>query len=565
MRLRAEFPDDPLRLWRFLRLIAVAASLLSASYLVVAAVLSSGALYGASAIVAGLAAAVALAAKRARGGHVVTSALVTSYALLVAVVLVTPLVAFAYATLVLTCTFAATVAIAFVEPRHTRAVILASMAVALYTSLVGLWLGPRTTLPSWARDSLVVLTVLVHVYLISYAMLQLRDSLTGMLRARQRASAELESAHRTLACAYERARAADRRKDDFLAMLGHELRNPLAPIGLALELMRETCDGLAVREREIIERQVRHMARLVDDLLDISRVTSGKLTVKPRPMELGSIVQEAVEMTRPLLASREQALVVDVPDRGLLVDADPTRLSQVVSNLLANASKYTPAKGHISLRAEPVGGDARVVVEDDGMGMTPELLAHVFEAFVQGPAGVDRGAGGLGLGLALARSLVELHGGRIEAASEGLGRGSRFTVTLPLAARAEVEPAEPERAPSAPPRVLVVDDNEDAADLLALALSRRGFDVRVAHDGPEALRVASELHPEVAVLDIGLPRMDGYELAERMREELPEQPLRLIALTGYGQPSDRARSAEAGFAAHLVKPVDLAQLERCLA
>ena len=566
MRSRVEGFDDSLRVWRVLRLTAIGALFLSASYLVAAIIFSSAPLYAAAGTVGALALTIALAARRARRrgeGPV----LVASYAMLAAVVIVTPFVAFAYATLVLTCALAATQAIAFAEPRHTRVVILASVVVALYTTAMGLCLGQRSAVPEWAQDSLIVLTIVVHVRFISHAMLQLRDRLTDMLDARELASEKLETANRTLEAAYQRVRAADRRKDDFLALLGHELRNPLSPIVIALELMREKCDGLATREREIIERQVRHMRRLVDDLLDVSRITRGKLSLERRTIELSTIIDEAVEMTSPLLTSREQTLELHVPARELFVEADPTRISQVVSNVLTNASKYTPTQGRLRLHADAVGGEARIVIEDDGMGMTPEVLAHVFEPFVQAQAGLDRGAGGLGLGLTLARSLVELHGGRIEAASEGLGRGSRFTLTLPLA----LQPAEAERAPERPhgpigsPRVLVVDDNEDAADMLALALSRRGFDVRVAHEGGEALRIASEFPPEIAVLDIGLPRMDGYELAGRMREELHDAPLKLVALTGYGQPSDRERSAKAGFSAHLVKPVDLDQLERCLA
>lgn len=545
------------RLFRFLRLIGVGAFLLSTSYFIVASLVRKPGLLVAGLATGGLVLAVVVACVQARAGKVDAPVRITSYSLLGVVIVVAPFVAFEYATFALTCAFAATIAIAFGEPRQARNVILAALATSLYALFFGLWWGHTTDLPEWARHSIVVFTVLVQVYLISYAMMQLRERLTAMLNASKASSRRLEAA-----CA--RARDADRRKDDFLAMLGHELRNPLSPIALALELMRDECGRDAERERAIIERQVAHMTRLVDDLLDTSRITRGKLGLERRIVELAPIVREAVDMTRSAFAERAQTLAIDVPDQGVRVFGDPTRLAQVICNLLVNGSKYTPDEGHVWLRAEASDGTARIVVEDDGMGMSADALATIFEPFVQGRE--RQRPGGLGLGLSLARSLVELHGGRIEVASDGPGRGSRFTVSLPLADERAMEQAPVERraAKRTSTRVLVVDDNDDAATMLALALERRGFDVRIAHDGREALGVASEFDPEIAVLDIGLPEMDGYELAERMREEHHDHPLKLIALTGYGQPSDHERSAKAGFSAHLVKPVDLAQLERCL-
>ncbi len=554
--------DDSQRLLSFLRLIALAAAALGAGYLAVATVLGSWELYVTGGVTAALAATLTASARLARHGRLSAAVRIASYALLGAVVVVAPWVAFAYATLVVTCTLAATIGIAFAEPERARTVLHTSMAVALYVAFIGLWFGHHTPLPIWAENVLVASTLVAQIYLICHAMLQLRDRFTGMLRAEATASQKLTEAHRTLEAAYDRVRAADRKKDEFIAVLGHELRNPLSPIALALELMRDSCQGSAVRERAIIERQVLHMTRLVDDLLDASRITTGKLTLRRQAVDIRTVAKESVQMTEPLLGDRQQTLTVDLPKRALLVDADPMRLAQVVSNLLSNAAKYTPPMGHIALRAERADNSARIVVQDDGIGMTSELLARIFEPFVQG----DRPQGGLGLGLTLARDLVEMHGGQLEAESEGPGRGSRFTVTLPLSAR-QAEPVQPPvfARKTRSLRVLVVDDNHDAAELLALALSRHGFEVRVAHDGPSALRIVSDFAPEFAVLDLGLPVMDGYELAARMREKLRDHPPKLVALTGYGQPADRERTAKAGFSAHLVKPVSLEQLENCLA
>jgi signal transduction histidine kinase len=382
------------------------------------------------------------------------------------------------------------------------------------------------------------------------------ENLTGTMMQREAAeAARLE------------AEAASRAKDEFLAMLGHELRNPLAPIATAVQLLRGDCK--AGRELEVIERQVKHLTRLVDDLLDVSRITRGKIQLKRSRVEAARIVENAVEMASPLLEQRRHRLTINVPRDGLPLLADDARLAQVVANLVTNAAKYTEPGGSITLSAASEDGLVVIRVRDDGRGIAPEMLSRVFELFVQGQRSPDRAEGGLGLGLALVRSLVELHGGSVEARSEGVGRGSEFIVRLPpAAARSEAVPAEP--APRAAAegnpakRVLVVDDNQDAAELLGEVLRTAGHEVQIAHDGPEALGLLRRFLPQVAVLDIGLPVMDGYELARRLRAAPRLARLRCIAVTGYGQETDRARSRDAGFELHLVKPVDLSTLLQAL-
>ena len=367
-----------------------------------------------------------------------------------------------------------------------------------------------------------------------------------------------------LELAVARAQLADRRKDEFLAMLGHELRNPLAPISTALELMELKANGAMQRERDVIRRQVTHMTRLVDDLLDVSRITRGKIELSREIIEVGAVIAKAVEMVSPLLEKRGQRLVLEVPQAGLHVDGDATRLAQVFQNLLTNAAKYSDQGKTIVIRARAT--DTRIAIEviDQGIGIPPELLSRLFDLFVQGERAIDRSQGGLGIGLTLARSLAELHGGTIEAASPGRDQGSTFTVWLPRADALRVAPQPPEMTRAALTmsglRVLIVDDNVDAAHTLHELLSALGHDSVLAHDGPSALKLASTFKPEVAVLDIGLPVMDGLELARRLREVLGDPKLRLIAVTGYGQESDRLRVRDAGFDHHLVKPVALDQL-----
>ncbi len=364
-----------------------------------------------------------------------------------------------------------------------------------------------------------------------------------------------------LARARADAEGANRAKDEFLAILGHELRNPLAPIDTALQLMK--LKGGADRERTIISRQVKHLTRLVDDLLDVSRLTSGKIALKRERIDLGDVIAKAIEMTSPLIEQRGHELTVDVAGDGLVVDGDPTRLAQVLANILTNSAKYTDGAGHIAVVAKREGEHVVVAVVDDGIGIPAEMLPRVFDVFVQERQGLDRSLGGLGLGLSIVRSLVELHGGTVTAESEGPRRGSRFTVRLPAVEAEGVDATSSSRDVGAEARVpsgrrvLVVDDNRDAAELLALYLETVGYEVATVHDGPSALAVVEGFVPELALLDVGLPVMNGYELAAKLKERPELAHTKLVAVTGYGQESDRRLSREAGFDAHLVKPLDL--------
>ena len=366
------------------------------------------------------------------------------------------------------------------------------------------------------------------------------------------------------------AESASRAKDEFIAMLSHELRNPLSPILTALQLMRLRGTDTAERERTIIERQVKHLVVLVDDLLDVSRITSGKVDLDKTPVELADVIATAVETTSPLLEQRRHTLDIQVARRGLSVDADADRLAQVVANLLTNAAKYTEPEGHIRVAAERDGDVVMLTVQDDGIGIEADLLPKVFTLFTQAVQSSDRSRGGLGLGLAIVRSLVALHGGTVTVSSDGPGRGTTFVVRLPFVPIPDVDVHEEGGQVAVHPRgpesrrVLIVDDNEDSAEMIAAALTALGHDTRVALDGPSALNLAMMFQPDVALLDIGLPVMDGHELARRLKAEPATRQIRLIAMTGYGQPRDRVASAEAGFDAHLVKPVDLDQLAHIL-
>ncbi|MGZ6130689.1 MAG: ATP-binding protein, partial [Myxococcaceae bacterium] len=362
-----------------------------------------------------------------------------------------------------------------------------------------------------------------------------------------------------------RAEEASRAKDEFLAMLGHELRNPLAPLVTALHLMKLRAPATLERERAIIERQVRNLSRLVDDLLDVSRIARGKVELRRDATELAGVVAQGIETASPRIESRRHRLTVDVPASGLRVLGDIARLAQVVSNLLTNAAKYTDPGGNLRVRAWADGEQAVLRVSDDGIGIAPELLPQVFDLFFQARQGSDRALGGLGLGLALVRSLVELHGGTVAAQSAGPGQGSTFTVRLPLIASQERGEASgrrehgPARRPRGQLRVLVVDDNVDAAESLRDFFALLGHDVDVGHDGPGGLRLAEQRPPDLALLDLGLPGMDGLELARRVRAIAPDAYL--VAATGYGQESDRRASREAGFDRHLVKPLEVDELE----
>jgi signal transduction histidine kinase len=385
---------------------------------------------------------------------------------------------------------------------------------------------------------------------------------------------------RSIRYAIERKRAeealkrADRRKDEFLAMLAHELRNPLAPIRNALYIMKQPgtdASGLE-RVREMMERQVRHMTRMVDDLLDVSRITRGKIELRKEVVDLASVVSRTVEATRALIEDRRHELTVALPPELVLLEADPTRLEQVLTNLLNNAAKYTDQGGQIGLSAQQESGELVVRVKDTGMGVPADMLSRIFEPFVQSDRVLHYSQGGLGIGLTLVRSLVEMHGGTVQVHSDGPGRGSEFVVHLPLlsqrdkieGSRAEGEGSQPFNA-TPKRRILVVDDNADAAESLGMLLKLEGHDVRVAHDGSGALAAVDADPPDIVFLDVGMPGMNGYEVAQRLRQRPDVEPLLLVALTGWGQEEDRRRSKEAGFDHHVVKPVEPEVLQELLA
>jgi signal transduction histidine kinase len=367
-------------------------------------------------------------------------------------------------------------------------------------------------------------------------------------------------------------READRRKDEFLATLAHELRNPLAPLRTSVQLLRRKAPLSPEPQRaiEVIDRQVQQLVRLVDDLLDVSRITLDKLELRKERVTLAMIVQAAIEASQPLIEQYEHELTVTLPLEPVDLDADLARLAQVFLNLLNNAAKYTERGGRIRLAAEREGGDVVVRVQDSGVGIAADMLPRVFEMFLQVDRPLERSQGGLGIGLTLVKRLLQMHGGSIEARSAGPGKGSEFVVRLPvapeplrgaIAADGEREPA----APTSRHRILVVDDNRDAAETLAELLGLTGNDLRTAHDGVEAVEVASGFRPDVVLLDIGLPRMDGYEVAQKIREQPWGRDMVLVAVTGWGQEEDRRRSREAGFDHHLIKPVEPDALLKLLA
>jgi two-component system CheB/CheR fusion protein len=363
---------------------------------------------------------------------------------------------------------------------------------------------------------------------------------------------------------------ASRHKDEFLATLAHELRNPLSPIRNSVDHLG--LDGLTERDvrtaRGIIKRQVAIMVRLIDDLLDVSRISHNKLDLRKERIELAAVIESAVESSRPLINQSGHELIINLPKETLHLDADPVRLAQVFLNLLNNAAKYTKLGGQIWLTAEREESDAVVIVKDNGVGIPGDMLSTVFDMFTQIDGSLDQAKCGLGIGLTLVRSLVEMHNGSIEARSNGHDQGSEFVVRLPLAipspeqtssTLAELGPKVLSRC-----RILVVDDNKDAADTLAMLLQVKGNDIRTAHDGLEAVEIAEVFHPEVVLLDIGLPKLTGYEVAQRMRQQPWSKNATLIALTGWGTAEDRRLSKEAGFNFHIIKPVELAALENLL-
>jgi len=398
------------------------------------------------------------------------------------------------------------------------------------------------------------------------------EELNGHLR---RANDELSRSNESLENEIrERMRAEDQlkealvKRDEFLAMLSHELRNPLSPLRNASHMLMqgETQDPKIIWSRGVIERQLKHMIRLVDDLLDVSRIARGKIVLVSERVNVAEIIAAAVETVQPLLEQKRQKLEVQAVDPNLTVRGDPVRLCQVVGNLLHNAAKYTGDGGSIVLAARSNDGKAEICVRDSGIGISAESLPHIFELFTQIPSERVNTGGGLGIGLALVRALVELHGGDISAASDGLDRGSEFTLRLPLFAE-EASAVNGTHATPAPEtliqvrrNILIADDNQDALESLALMLRLEGHEVTCASDGEEALALAGQRHPEIVVLDVGMPKLDGCEVAKRIRAESWGRGTVLVALTGWGQEVDRRRSREAGFDMHLVKPVDPATI-----
>ncbi|KIG08035.1 multi-sensor hybrid histidine kinase [Burkholderia sp. MR1] len=364
-------------------------------------------------------------------------------------------------------------------------------------------------------------------------------------------------------------RDADRRKDEFLAMLAHELRNPLAPIRNAVDLLdpqRAPSAQHFATVRTIIDRQVRHLSRLVDDLLDVARITQGKITLRQEAVDVAAAVEAAIETAQPALERKRHKLTTRLADAPLYIVGDSVRIAQVFGNLLSNASKYSIEEGEIAIETAQFGDEVRITVRDNGIGIAPDMLPHIFDLFVQSETSLERSEGGLGIGLPLAKTLVELQGGRIEAYSAGPQHGSEFVVWLPLAKEPRPESHPVDEAPrvTGGKRVLLVDDSVDAATAMALLLEADGFDVRTAHDGAEALDIAEAFLPQIVLLDIGLPGMDGFRLAAEMRARPATADALLIAVTGYGQAHDRQRSKEAGFDHHLVKPVAFAEIQRAV-
>jgi signal transduction histidine kinase len=412
--------------------------------------------------------------------------------------------------------------------------------------------------------------------------------LESLNRVLQRANQELEAANRSLQTEVtERTRVelalkeADRHKDEFLAMLAHELRNPLAPIHNAVALMHRSplTDPQLIWSRDVIGRQLSHLTRLVDDLLDVSRITRGKINLNKEAIEIGSLVVRTVETVQPLFEERGHTLRVEMPDGGLSVLGDPTRLMQAIGNVLSNAAKYTERGGQVTLYAVQTDSEVEIRIRDNGIGIPPELMPMIFNLFTQ----LDRSSAaqsGLGIGLALVQRLVEMHGGSVTAHSDGPGRGSEFVIRLPLLlsprvlihdqqleTRSALEPPMTNAEATSPTqrRILVADDNNDALESLATLLQLSGHEVYTAANGAVALESAEQHRPEVALLDIGMPKLDGYEVARRIRAQPWGARITLVALTGWGQDSDRRRSQEAGFDSHLVKPLDLDKLTDLLA
>ncbi len=389
-------------------------------------------------------------------------------------------------------------------------------------------------------------------------------------RARENAAA-LAELNVALKASGKTLNEMDRRKDEFLATLAHELRNPLAPLRNGLQLLKLAKDDTALieRTRRMMDMQLSQMVRLIDDLLDVSRINKDRMDLNKEVTSLDKVIRQAVETSQPLLDALQHRLTIDLPENDVILDADVVRLTQVFANLLNNAAKYTPPGGAISIEGRHDGHEVTISITDSGIGIPQEMLPKVFDMFVQVDKSLERAQGGLGIGLSLVRRLVDLHGGSVEGHSKGLGAGSTFVVRLPAANNPAATAAPNSRDTAAPAsqamrRILVADDNEDAAMSLALILSMLGHETRTANDGLEAIEIAEQFQPDVVLLDIGMPKLNGYETARRLRQKARGEQLLLVALTGWGQESDRQRSSAAGFDSHLIKPVDVAQIERLL-
>jgi len=437
-------------------------------------------------------------------------------------------------------------------------VMVASLAVAAFLSG---WLQAAVTAP------------ILEVASVSHQVMEKRDYSLRVHRTTDDEIGELVDAFNAMLAEIgrraEALRSADQRKDEFLATLAHELRNPLAPIRNALEILRLAGNDpvKAEKAREMMQRQVGQLVRLVDDLIDVSRITTGKLAVRKVVFDLRSALRDAVETARPFIDSRRHALDVRLPREPLPVDGDTTRLAQVFSNLLNNAAKYTEPGGRIELAAGREGKEIVVSVSDNGIGLAADSIPLIFDMFMQVDRSLDRAQAGLGVGLTLSRTLVELHQGTIEVSSPGKGQGSTFTVRLPASyTRLEDTTGPAGRGANETPgkRVLLADDNADFVNSLGQLLTSRGHEVRIAYDGAEALEAAREFRPEVAFLDIGMPKVHGYDVARRMRDESTTAHCMLVAVTGWGQEGDRAQARAAGFDRHLVKPVDPSEIEAIL-
>lgn len=460
------------------------------------------------------------------------------------------------------------------------AVWLGGYRPALLAMILGYFAGNYSFIPPRGALSFPDSTGLTNLILYLFSCAIIIAFGEAMRRAQRRAEASqrdileqkilLEQEAQSRRQTEEAMKEADHRKDQFLATLAHELRNPLAPLRNAVEVLRwaKGNDELLEQSRSMMERQVRHMVRLIDDLLDISRITKGKLQLRKEQVELASVIHSAEETSLPLLKAAGHDFTIRLPDEPIYLDAGPVRLAQVFSNLLNNAAKYTEKGGRIHLNVERRGGEAVITVRDSGIGIAAEHLPRIFEMFSQIVPTLERSQGGLGVGLSLVKGLVELHGGCVDARSEGAGKGSEFVVRLPLAdrpAQAAKETTNGEKPPIGPKRrILVVDDNHDSADSLATMLQLMGHDTELAHDGLEAVERAETYRPDLVLLDIGLPQINGYEAARRIREHQWGKHMLVIALTGWGQEEDKRRAMEAGFDHHLTKPVGFEVLEKLL-